>query len=78
MFTPAEFAPVAVESGAQVRREGFRQEQLAFAKGTKGNGAGGIGAFMEHWLGPVFSSVNFGQRDCNDSARERPKSCRGH
>ena len=58
MFTSAELASVAVESGAEVGRNSFRQEQLAFAKGKKGNRAGRVCAFMEHWLGPVFSLWN--------------------
>src|SRR5208282_184518 len=31
MFTPAKFSPVAIESRVEVGRNGFRQEQFAFA-----------------------------------------------
>jgi hypothetical protein len=57
MFPPAELPPVAVKSRIEVRRQGFRQEKLAFAQGTEWNRAGWICAFMEHGLDPIFSSV---------------------
>jgi hypothetical protein len=56
MLAPVQLPPVALESDVRVRRKSFRQEQLAFTKGTEGSGAGGVGAFMEHRLGPIFSS----------------------
>jgi len=70
MFPPPELPPVPVERGAEVRRKSFCQEQLAFAKGTERNRAGGVCAFMEHGLGPVFSSVEFRpDRDSADCTR---------
>jgi hypothetical protein len=76
MFTPPEFLPATIEGGAQVGRKSFRQKEFAFAQRAEGNCAGRIGAFLKHRLVPVFSSVEFGQRDSTNSARERPKLLR--
>jgi hypothetical protein len=74
MLAPPYLTPVTVETGVKVGRKSFGKEQLAFVKGTERSSACGVGAFMEHGLGPVFSSVNFGQREVHATARERPKS----
>jgi hypothetical protein len=58
MFSTPHLSPIAVESGL-VRRISFRQKQLPFAKRKEGNGAGGVGTFLQHGLGPVFSLVEF-------------------
>jgi len=73
MFTPAKLPAIAVKSVAEVGRESFRQEQLAFAQRTKGYRARRVGAFMQRGLGPVFSSVEFlGQRALPSNARQGP------
>jgi hypothetical protein len=78
MFPPPELPTVAVKSGVQVRRERFREEQLAFAQGTEGNRAGWVGAFLEHGLGPIFSSAEFWPESFAHIARQRPKRSRAH
>jgi hypothetical protein len=72
MFTPAKLPPIAIEGTAKVGRKSFRQEQLSVTQRTEGNRAGGVCAFMEHWLGPVFSSLSFGKRLPLTIARKVP------
>jgi hypothetical protein len=69
MFSPPHFPPAAIERRFGVARQSFREEQLAFMEGTKWSGASGIGAFLEHGLHPVFSSVFLAW------ARETPAYC---
>lgn len=57
MFAPAQLLPVALERDARVGWKSFGKKQLAFAQGTEWNCACGVGAFMQHRLGPIFSSV---------------------
>jgi len=63
MFALPYLAPVTVETGVKVGGKSFGKEQLPFAKGTEGSSACGVRAFMEHGLGPVFSSVKLSARE---------------
>ena len=73
MFSPPHFPPAAIERRFGVARQSFREEQLAFAQGTEGNRAGWVGAFLEHGLGPIFSSAEFWPESFAHIARQRPK-----
>ena len=77
MFTPAKLPPIAIEGTAKVGRKSFRQEQLAFAEGTEGNGAGWVGTFMKHRLVPFFSSVELA-REISGAVHAKGRSVRGH
>ena len=51
MFALADLAPAAVEAGVVVVRQSFRQEQLAFVEGSKGDSTPWVRAFVEHgWV----------------------------
>lgn len=63
MFTSVELPLVAVVNRADVRGKGFRQEELAMAKGEEGCPASGIGTFMEHQLVQSSLLLNFSARE---------------
>jgi hypothetical protein len=76
MFAPPEFSTVAIESGPEVGRKSFRQEQFAFAEGTEGDGASGVRAFMEHLARSILLFGKISVREISRAMHAKGRSAR--